>query len=73
MSGYPHFIPEFVLCTNSSLFWFRIANELSKFRNYLITNIWWLIDFIAFVRQKIRTIINDGSSITFLAIERAMT
>ena len=35
MSGYLHFIPEFVLCTNSSLFWFRIANELSEFRNYL--------------------------------------
>ena len=25
-----------------------------------------------FVRQKIRTIINDGYSITFLAIKRAM-
>lgn len=36
MSGYLHFIPEFVLCTNSSLFWFRIANELSEFRNYLL-------------------------------------
>lgn len=35
MSGYLHFIPEFVLCTNSSLFWFRIANKLSEFRNYL--------------------------------------
>ena len=31
MSGYPLFIPEFVLCTNSSLFWFKIANELSNF------------------------------------------
>ena len=36
MSGYPLFFPEFVLCTNSSLFWFKIANELSEFRNYLI-------------------------------------
>lgn len=35
MSGYPFFIPGFVLCTNSSLFWFKIANKLSKFRNYL--------------------------------------
>jgi hypothetical protein len=38
----------------------------------VITNIRWFVDFIAFVRQKIRTIINDGSSITFLAIKRAM-
>ena len=36
MSGYPLFIPEFVLCTNSSLFWFKIENELREFRNYLI-------------------------------------
>ena len=36
MSGYPLFIPEFVLCTNSSLFWFKNANEPSEFRNYLI-------------------------------------
>ena len=35
MSGYTFFIPEFVLCTNSSLFWFKIANELSEFRNHL--------------------------------------
>lgn len=35
MFGYPHFIPEFVQSTNSSLFWFKIANELSEFRNYL--------------------------------------
>ena len=35
MSGYPLFIPEFVLCTNSSLFWYKIANELREFRNYL--------------------------------------
>lgn len=35
MSSYPFFIPEFVLCTNSSLFWFKIANELREFRNYL--------------------------------------
>ena len=35
MSGYPLFIPEFVLCTNSSLFWFKNANEPSEFRNYL--------------------------------------
>lgn len=38
MSGYPFFIPEFVLCTNSSLFWFKIANELREFRNYLMIN-----------------------------------
>ena len=36
MFGYPHFIPEFVQSTNSSLFWFKIANELSEFRNYLL-------------------------------------
>ena len=36
MSGYPLFIPEFVLCTNSSLFWYKIANELREFRNYLL-------------------------------------
>lgn len=35
MCGYPFFIPEFVLFTNSSLFWFKIANERSEFRNYL--------------------------------------
>ena len=39
MSGYLHFIPEFVLCTNSSLFWFRIANKLSEFRNYLFVTL----------------------------------
>ena len=39
MSSYPHFIPKFVLCTNSSLFWFRIANELSEFRNYLLVTV----------------------------------
>ena len=36
MSSYPFFIPEFVLCANSSLFSFKIANEPSEFRNYLI-------------------------------------
>ena len=36
MPSYPLFILEFVLCTNSSLFWFRIANELCEFRNYLL-------------------------------------
>ena len=36
MSSYPFFIPEFVLCTNSSLFSFKIANEPSEFRNYLV-------------------------------------
>ena len=35
MSGYPFFIPEFVLCANSSLFCFKIANEHREFRNYL--------------------------------------
>ena len=39
MSGYPLFIPEFVLCTNSSLFWFKNANEPSEFRNYLVLSI----------------------------------
>ena len=38
MSGYPLFIPEFVLCTNSSLFWFKIENELREFRNYLLSD-----------------------------------
>ena len=27
--------PEFVPCTNSSFFWFKIANEHREFRNYL--------------------------------------
>ena len=36
MSSYPFFIPEFVLCANSSLFSFKIANEPSEFRNYLL-------------------------------------
>ena len=36
MSSYPFFIPEFVLCANSSLFSFKIANEPSEFRNYLV-------------------------------------
>ena len=35
MSSYPFFIPEFVLCANSSLFSFKIANEPSEFHNYL--------------------------------------
>lgn len=39
MPGYPLFIPEFVQSTNSSLFWFKIVNELSEFRNYLISHI----------------------------------
>ncbi len=40
MSDYPFFIPEVVLCANSSLFWFKVANEHREFRNYLIlTNI----------------------------------
>ena len=38
MSSYPFFIPEFVLCANSSLFSFKIANEPSEFRNYLNTD-----------------------------------
>ena len=37
MSSYPFFIPGFVLCTNSSLFSFKIANEPSEFRNYLLS------------------------------------
>ena len=46
MSDYPFFIPEVVLCANSSLFWFKVANEHREFRNYLIVhhiitdNIW---------------------------------
>ena len=36
MSDYPFFIPEVVLCANSSLFWFKVANEHREFRNYLI-------------------------------------
>ena len=35
MFGYPHFIPEFAQNTNSFLFRFKIANELSEFRNCL--------------------------------------
>ena len=35
MSDYPFFIPEVVLFTNSSLFWFKVANEHREFRNYL--------------------------------------
>lgn len=35
MSDYPFFIPEFVLCANSSLFWFKVANEHREFCNYL--------------------------------------
>ena len=38
MSSYPFFIPEFVLCANSSLFSLKIANEPSEFRNYLSIN-----------------------------------
>lgn len=36
MSDYPFFIPEVVLCANSSLFWFKVANEHREFRNYLL-------------------------------------
>ena len=39
MSSYPFFIPGFVLCTNSSLFSFKIANEPSEFRNYLLKDL----------------------------------
>lgn len=39
MSSYPFFIPEFVLCANSSLFSFKIANEPSEFRNYLLKDL----------------------------------
>jgi hypothetical protein len=36
MSDYPFFIPQVVLFANSSLFWFKVANEHREFRNYLI-------------------------------------
>lgn len=36
MSDYPFFIPEVVLFANSSLFWFKVANEHREFRNYLL-------------------------------------
>ena len=35
MSDYPFFIPQVVLFANSSLFWFKVANEHREFRNYL--------------------------------------
>ena len=54
MSGYPLFIPEFVLCTNSSLFWFKNANEPSEFRNYL-----YIIEIIS---QKHKIFLNSMSS-----------
>lgn len=44
MPDYPLFIPEFVLCTNSSSFWFKIANELNEFRNYLHYNILFFVN-----------------------------
>ena len=54
MSGYPFFIPGFVLCTNSSLFWFKIANKLSEFRNYL-----YIIEIIS---QKHKIFLNSMAS-----------
>ena len=36
MSDYPFFIPQVVLFANSSLFWFKVANEHREFRNYLL-------------------------------------
>lgn len=39
MSGYPLFIPGFVLSTNPSLFKFKIANEHREFRNYLFNHL----------------------------------
>lgn len=39
MSDYPFFIPQVVLFANSSLFWFKVANEHREFRNYLIQGI----------------------------------
>lgn len=50
MSDYPFFIPEVVLCANSSLFWFKVANEHREFRNYLIIPI--LIDFMKIVKKN---------------------
>ena len=35
MCDYPFFIPQVVLFANSSLFWFKVANEHREFRNYL--------------------------------------
>jgi len=39
MSDYPFFIPQVVLFANSSLFWFKVANEHREFRNYLIITV----------------------------------
>lgn len=38
----------------------------------VITNIWWFVDFIAFVRQEIRTYIGWVTTITAFAIEGAV-
>ena len=35
MSDYPFFIPQVVFFANSSLFWFKVANEHREFHNYL--------------------------------------
>ena len=38
----------------------------------VITNIWWFVNFIAFVRQEIRTYIGWVTTITAFAIEGAV-
>ena len=75
MSGYPLFFPEFGLCTNSSLFWFKIANELSEFRNYLFHNSFMKSYFVSegylygitslLLHDAIYSIIPDVKSIHF--------
>ena len=64
MSHYPHFIPEFVPCTNSSLFLIKIANELIEFRNYLMIFSYIFIKKI----NKFHCIRNDISCQTFFFI-----
>ena len=51
MSDYPFFIPQVVLFANSSLFWFKVANEHREFRNYLY--FLFHLPFISAVRKHI--------------------
>lgn len=52
MSDYPFFIPQVVLFANSSLFWFKVANEHREFRNYLFCNIILYSDLTSFSTRK---------------------
>ena len=50
MCDYPFFIPQVVLFANSSLFWFKVANEHREFRNYLLSFLYYNSCFIKAIK-----------------------